>query len=112
VVVCADLLNKDFRRALDALKPSLVLVCNMTEKQGDFASAAHALILGCQATLVAANNPARWSKFRGTLGKRVAGAMVGMPVREASQRVVEAKIPRNKIMIFDLDARQLQRYPR
>jgi hypothetical protein len=112
VVVCADLLNKDFRGALDALKPSLVLVCNMTEKQGDFASAAHALILACQATLVAANNPARWSKFRGILGKRVPGAMVGMPVREASERVVEANIRRNKIMIFDLDARQLQRYPR
>jgi hypothetical protein len=112
VVVCADLLNKDFRRALDALKPSLVLVCNMTEKQGDFASAAHALILACQATLVAANNPARWSKFRGLPGKRVAGAMVGMPVREGSKRVVEANFRCNKIVIFDLDARQLQRYPR
>jgi len=112
VVVCADLLNKDFRRALEALKPSLVLVCNMTEKQGDFASAAHALILACQATLVAANNPARWSKMGGIPGKRVPGAMVGMPVREARDRVVEANVPCNKIMIFDLDARQLQRYPR
>ena len=112
VVVCADLLNKDFRRALEALKPSLVLVCNMTEKQGDFASAAHALILACQATLVAANNPARWWKSVGIPGKSVPGAMVGMPVREASDRVVEANIPRNKIMIFDVDARQLQRYPR
>jgi len=112
VVVCADLLNKDFRRALEALKPSLVLVCNMTEKQGDFASAAHALILACQATLVAANNPARWWKFVGIPGKCVPGAMVGMPVREASKRVVEANVPRNKIIIFDLDARALQRYPR
>ena len=69
VVVCADLLNKDFRRALEALKPSLILVCNMTEKQGNFASAAHALILACQATLVAANNPARWLKLAGIPGK-------------------------------------------
>src|SRR5690349_12538423 len=73
VVVCADLLNKDFRRALEALKPSLVLVCNMTPKQGDFASVAHALILASQATLVAANNPARWSKSGGIPGKSVPG---------------------------------------
>jgi hypothetical protein len=112
VVVCADLLNKDFRRALEALKPSLVLVCNMTEKQGDFASAAHALILACQSTLVAANNPARWSKMGGIPWKRVPGAMVGMPIREGSKRVVEANVPCNKIAIFDLHARQLQMHPR
>jgi hypothetical protein len=111
VVVCADVLNKDFRRALEVLKPSLVLVCNMTPKQGDFASVAHALILACQTTLVAANNPARWSNFSGLPGKSVRGAMVGMPVREGIDRVIEKRIPGNKIMIFDLGKRELKKYP-
>ena len=67
VVICADLLDKTFRRVLETLQPSLVLVCNMTPKQGDFASAAHALILACQSTLVSVNNPATWSKSGGIL---------------------------------------------
>jgi hypothetical protein len=112
VVICADLLNKTFRRVLETLQPSLVLVCNMTPKQGDFTSAAHALILACQSTLVAVNNPAKWSKPGEIFGTPVAGGMAGLPVRDGNKRVIEARVPSNKILIFDPKERQLQVYPR
>ena len=112
VVICADLLDKTFRRVLETLQPSLVLVCNMTPKQGDFASAAHALILACQSTLVSVNNPATWSKSGGILGSAVPGGLAGLPIRDGNKRVIEAHAPSKKILIFDSKARQLQVYPR
>ena len=112
VVICADLLNKTFRRVLETLQPSLVLVCNMTPKQGDFTSAAHALILACQSTLVSVNNPAKWLKPGGIFETRVAGGLAGLAVGEGNERVIEAHVPSNKILIFDPRARELQVYPR
>jgi hypothetical protein len=106
VVICADLLNRTFRRVLETLQPSLVLVCNMTPKQGDFASVAHALILDCQSTLVGVNNPATWPG-RGA----VSGGMAGLPVRDGNKRVIEAHVPSNKILIFDPKAKELCEYP-
>ena len=111
VVICADLLNKTFRRVLETLQPSLVLVCNMTPKQGDFASAAHALILACQSTLVSVNNPAKWLKSGRMLATPVAGGMAGLPVRDGNKRVIDAHVPAQKILIFDPKAQQLQEYP-
>jgi hypothetical protein len=112
VVICADLLNRTFRRVLETLQPSLVLVCNMTAKQGDFTSAAHALILACQSTLVSVNNPAKWSKSGGIFESPVAGGMAGLAVQDGHKRVIEAHVPSNKILIFDPKARELQVYPR
>jgi len=112
VVICADLLDKTFRRVLETLQPSLVLVCNMTPKQGDFASAAHALILAGQSTLVSVNNPATWSKSGGIFGSAVPGGLVGLPVRDGNKRVIEAAVASKKILIFDFESRQLQAYPR
>ena len=106
VVICADLLNRTFRRVLETLQPSLILVCNMTPKQGDFASVAHALILDCQSTLVGVNNPATWPG-RGA----VSGGMAGLPVRDGNKRVIEAHVPSNKILIFDPKAKKLFEYP-
>jgi hypothetical protein len=111
VVICADLLNRTFRRVLETLQPSLILVCNMTPKQGDFASAAHALILDCQSTLVGVNNPARWSGRGGVFGTLVSGGMAGLPVRDGNKRVIEAHVPSNKILIFDPKAKKLHEYP-
>jgi hypothetical protein len=112
VVICADLLDPTFRRVLETLQPSLVLVCNMTPKQGDFAAAAHALILACQSTLVAVNNPAKWSKSGGISGIPVEGGMAGLPVRDENERVKKEHVPFKKILIFDPVARQFQAYPR
>ncbi len=112
VVICADLLNKTFRRVLETLQPSLVLVCNMTPKQGDFTSAAHALILACQSTLVSVNNPAKWLKPGGMFETPVAGGMAGLAVKDGNERVIEAHVPSNKILIFDPKARELVVYPR
>jgi hypothetical protein len=111
VVICADLLNKTFRRVLETLQPSLVLVCNMTPKQGDFASAAHALILACQSTLVSVNNPAKWLQSGRMLAIPVPGGMAGLPVQDGNKRVIGAHVPCQKILIFDLKAQELQKYP-
>lgn len=111
VVICADLLNKTLRRVLETLQPSLVLVCNMTPKQGDFISVAHALILACQSTLVSVNNPAKWLKSRGIFQTPVAGGMAGLPAKDGKERILEAHVPSNKILIFDPEARKLLVYP-
>ena len=84
----------------------------MTPKQGDFTSAAHALILACQSTLVSVNNPAKWLKPGGIFETRVAGGLAGLAVGEGNERVIEAHVPSNKILIFDPRARELQVYPR
>ena len=112
VVICADLLNKTFRSVLETLQPSLVLVCNMTPKQGDFTSVAHALILAGQSTLVSVNNPAKWLKSGGIFETPVAGGLAGLAVKDGNKRVIEAHVPSNKILIFDPKARELQVYPR
>jgi hypothetical protein len=111
VVICADLLDKTFRRVVETLQPSLVLVCNMTPKQGDFTSAAHALILSCQSTLVSVNNPAKWMKPTSVIATRVPGAMAGLPVADGGKRVIEARVPSNKILIFDLVEGKFHEYP-
>jgi hypothetical protein len=107
VVICADVLNRTFRRVLETLQPSLVLVCNMTPKQGDFSSAAHALILAGQSTLVGVNNPRYWKKPT----TPVPGGMAGMPLQQQEDRVIEADVPPNKILIFDAGTQKLQPYP-
>ncbi|WP_285029646.1 hypothetical protein [Mycolicibacterium sp. lyk4-40-TYG-92] len=106
VVICADLLEGQLLDVLEALAPSVTLVCNMTEKNGDFKAAANALVLAGQTTSVAVNNPADW------FGNAVEGALVGMPLAKYEHRIVTANFPdRDHILVFDSAARGLSIWP-
>ena len=62
-------------------------------------------------TLVSVNNPAKWMKPTSVIATPVPGAMAGLPVADGGKRVIEAHVPSNKILIFDLVEGKFHEYP-
>jgi len=89
VVICSDLLDKTFLNAIHRLKPSLVLVCNMTYKSEGFVSIAHDLIAHSQTTTVMVNNPGEWWNGKSGAPKPDPpdGIIIGMPL--AGNRILQ-----------------------
>jgi hypothetical protein len=106
VVICADLLDQVLVDAVKSVAPSIVLVCNMTEKYADFASVAHEFIRAGQTTLVAVNNPARW------FGGPEVGALVGKPLRNEADRTETGNFAdADHILFYDFADRVLKEWP-
>jgi hypothetical protein len=104
VVICADLLDQQLVEAVKSVAPSIVLVCNMTEKYADFADVARELIRVSQTTTVAVNNPADWVDG--------VGALVGKPLRKDKDRTTTADFPdADHILFFDFEDRALKEWP-
>lgn len=99
VVICSDLLDRTFLDVIRRLRPSLVLVCNMTYKSEGFVSVAHSLISHSQTTTVMVNNPGTWwpQSDKETLPPPD-GVIIGMPL--ARDRILTHSFGGERLVCF------------
>ncbi len=81
-LICKDALVADTYRLVADLGVHLLAVPAMSNRLGDFASAAHELIARAQGATVVANNPRLWRDAN------VEHALLGQPVRDVEPRNV------------------------
>lgn len=98
VLICADFIDQGVHEILQRLRPSLVLICNMTPKVDGFDDAARGLIRAGQTTTVMVNNPALWPA--GDDEVLVEGALACMPVRPRTKSTASAIFPEGAPMLL------------
>lgn len=81
-LICKDALVADIFRLVADLGVHLLAVPAMSDRLGDFSSAAHELIARAQGATLVANNPRLWR------GVNVEHALIGQPVRDVEPRDV------------------------
>ena len=98
VAICSDLLDRTFLDVIRRLRPSLVLVCNMTYKSEGFISIAHSLISHSQTTTVMVNNPGTWWAQSEGAPLPPDGVIIGMPL--AGSRILTHSFNGERLVRF------------
>ncbi|WP_287001875.1 hypothetical protein [Gordonia sp. UBA7860] len=104
VLICSDLLNATIQEILRRIRPTLLIVCNMTGKTSGFVSVADGLLAATQTTTVLANNPSQW--ITGNLHDP--GTIVVLPAREHAKRIARHNFSSpTEVAIFDTSTRRI-----